>query len=201
MNRFSMAAALAVAALGAGAGAAQAQDTSAASEREIQGVASFGLTGGGKTLAEVQYTDGHTQSIKSGGLVELKLGLQYRSTGSPVATQLTVGYHIDDTNASNGSVRFSRYPVELLGYWHINDNVRLGGGLRWTLNPKLSLSGEAGSGSLGFKSSLGYVLEGEYLFSPRWGLSLRGVRETYNPDGPVGEVSGNHVGLRFNFYF
>jgi hypothetical protein len=27
------------------------------------------------------------------------------------------------------------------------------------------------------------------------------VRETYNPDGPVGEVSGNHVGLRFNFYF
>jgi hypothetical protein len=201
MNKLSMAAALALTVTAIGA--AQAQDTTDAmpTDREIHGVASFGLTGGGETVAVAQFSDGSEQKIRTGGLVELKLGVEYRRAGSALATQINIGYHVDGIAASNGNARFSRYPLELLGYWHINPNVRLGGGLRWALNPTYSASGAAGEGSLNFKSSTGYVLEGEYLFNPQLGLSLRGVSETYNPDGPLGKISGNHVGLRFNYYF
>jgi hypothetical protein len=200
MNKLSMALVLAAAAVGVAAQAQDNTDTPAA-DREIHGVASFGLTGGGKTVAVARFDDGSEQKIRTGGLVEFKLGVEYRRTGSPLTTQLSIGYHVDGIAASNGDARFSRYPLELLGYWHINPSVRLGGGLRWALNPKYSASGAAGEGTLNFKSSTGYVLEGEYLFSRQLGLSLRGVSETYNPDGPEGKVSGNHVGLRFNYYF
>ncbi len=202
MNKLSNTLALAVAVVGTAVGSAQAQDnTEPATDREIHGVASFGLTGGGETVAVAQFADGSEQKVRTGGLVEFKLGVAYRRTGSPVTTQLNIGYHVDGIAASNGDARFSRYPLELLGLWHLNPSVRLGGGLRWALNPKYSASGAAGEGTLNFKSSMGYVLEGEYLFSRQLGLGLRGVRETYNPDGPVGKISGNHVGLRFNYYF
>ena len=38
-----------------------------AQERNVRGVLGLGLTGGGDTLATVVYTDGSTDSIKSGG--------------------------------------------------------------------------------------------------------------------------------------
>jgi len=44
------------------------------------------------------------------------------------ALQATVGYHINDTRAaSNGSVRFTRIPIDLLALYSVTDKVRLGG--------------------------------------------------------------------------
>src|SRR5262245_28206956 len=108
--------------------AAQAQ------ERSVRGVLGLGLTGGGDTLATVVYTDGSTDSIKAGGLVHVFGGAEF-SLGSAVTMQATIGYHVDETSgASNGSLRFSRYPVELLGHFQVAPQVRLGGGARFINN-------------------------------------------------------------------
>jgi len=180
--------------LAAASVAAQAQSTN-----PVRGFVGMAVTGGGETLVTVTYSDGSSKNIKSGGLVDLKVGAEYRWTDA-FSVQGSVGFHTDSTSASNGNVRFTRFPIELLGYWHARPALRLGGGLRVPTGAKLRSSGVVASlGNTSFDASAGLVLEGEYLFSPRFGLGLRAVKETYEVGGS--KIDGDHVGLRLNFYF
>lgn len=158
----------------------------------------LGVTTGGDTLVTVTYTNGSTQKVKSGGLVHVFGGVEY--VGTAFAVQANGGYHVDDSNAKNGSVRFSRYPVELLGFWRASENWRIGGGLRKALDPKIDGSGEIGGqiGNVKFESKAGPVLHLEYA-AGNFGIYGRFVAEKYT----VGreEVSGNHGGIGFTFRF
>lgn len=169
-------------------------------ERPFKFVLGAGLTGGGATLANVTYTNGDTDNIKAGGLVMLYGGVETR-VGDLVRLQATFGYHIDDTNASNGRVRFSRYPIDVLALYPVSDKVRLGAGAQFVQNPKLKGSGVASGVNQEYKSTVGFILEGEYLFTPAIGLKLRGVSEKYEESNTGVKVNGNHFGLLFNFYF
>jgi hypothetical protein len=156
------------------------------------------ITFGGETLVKVQYTDGHTQSIHSGGLFQIFGGAEYESDSFVV--QGTVGYHVDDTSAKNGSVRFDRFPVELIGLWKTTDKVRLGLGVRSAGGAKVSSSGAAADvGHQSFKSSTGLIVQGEYFFGPNWSGVARVVKEDYTANGV--KVSGNHVGLGVAYRF
>jgi hypothetical protein len=154
---------------------------------------------GGEKLASARYTDGSSDTIKSGGGVQFKVGVQYpTSTNSSLLA--TVGYEVDDTSAaSNGSIKFQRFPVELLSMWRVGNKVRLGGGLRYASNPKLSGSGVASSlGTYSLKSKLGLVAQGEYLYSEKLGLTLRAISEKFEYQGK--SINANHVQLGVNYY-
>ncbi|HEY9109849.1 MAG TPA: hypothetical protein VIN58_24500 [Roseateles sp.] len=156
------------------------------------------LTGGGKTLVEVQYTDGSKQKIRSGGFVHLFGGAEYEF--DQFALQANIGYHVDDTTAKNGSVKFSRWPVELIGLWNIDSKLRAGLGIRKTTGTKVTSSGAASDlGSQSFAGKAGLVLQGEYLFTPNWSMLLRVVNESYEVAGL--KVQGNHVGLGGTYRF
>ncbi|MDR7270840.1 hypothetical protein J2X20_003498 [Pelomonas saccharophila] len=156
------------------------------------------VTGGGKTLVKVEYQDGHTQNIRSGGLVHLFGGAEYES--GPFAFQANIGYHVDDTHARDGSVRFSRWPIELIGFFKPEGPLRLGLGVRKATGAKIATSGKASYlGSDSFESKAGLILQGEYLFSPHWSGLLRVVREDYKVGGTT--VQGNHVGLGGSYRF
>lgn len=156
------------------------------------------LTGGGKTLVSVTYTDGSTQKIRSGGFVHLFGGAEYET--DQFAVQANIGYHVDDTTAKDGSVKFARWPVELIGFWKIDPNLRWGVGLRKATGAKVTSSGAASNlGSLSFDSKPGLILQGEYAFSPNWSGLLRVVTESYEVGGT--KVQGNHVGLGGTFRF
>jgi hypothetical protein len=173
-----------------------------AQSSNVHGFVGMAITGGGKTLVTVQYSDGSSHNITSGGLVDLKGGFEYRQSGSPLSIQASVGYHVDNTSASNGSVRFSRFPVELLGFWNANEKFRVGGGLRVATGAKLSGSGAASNlGSTSLGSNAGVVVEGEYFFAPQVGATLRWVDEKYTLPNGAGKVDGSHVGVRLNYYF
>lgn len=159
------------------------------------------VTGGGETLSTVIFTDGSSEKIKSGGLLHLFGGLEYRI--GAFTLQANAGYHVDDTSAaSNGSVKFSRMPVELLGFWHVADDWRFGGGFRKAGSAKLTSSGAAASvGRATFSSKGGLVLQGEAFFGSGQAISayLRYVTEDYELRGI--SVSGNHVGLGVAYRF
>jgi hypothetical protein len=140
----------------------------------------MGLSGGGDKLASARYEDGDTVNIHAGGLIYFTAGADFHVTPE-FSLQGTVNYHVDRANARN--------PL-----W------RVGGGVRYASSPKLSGSG-AGSGlEASFDSSTGAVVEGEYFTSPKLGIKLRYVHETYKERG-FGDIDGSHVGLSANFYF
>lgn len=167
---------------------------------ETQAVLNALVTGGGETLATVEYTDGTSKDISSGGLIQLSAGLEYRQADSPVAVQVTLGYHVDNSTASNGSVRFSRFPLEALVMWQPQDWLRAGVGFRKALNADLRSSGAASSvGNFDFKSQLGMVVQGEYVVNRNFSIVLRWVSEKYEVNGA--DIDGSHVGLGMSVRF
>lgn len=187
---------LACMALSCGLGAAHAQDV-----RVVRPLVGFGLTYGGDTLAEVAYSNGYIEKIKSGGLVAVYGGLEFR-LGDVVDLQATVGYHTDDSsNASNGGLRFSRYPVDVVALFRVAPNVRLGAGVQHVNAAKLAGSGDLSTINVKYKSATGFLVEGEYLFWPGFGVKVRGVTQKYEPKGGGTEIDGNHLGVLLNYYF
>jgi len=166
----------------------------------VRGILGIGLTTGGDTLASIQYTDGSTADIRAGGLVHFYGGLEVR-LAPQLTMQGTVGYQVDDTGSySNGSLRFTRYPFEWLAHVQISPNVRVGGGLRFVTDAKVSGSGVLSGIEIDYGSTTGGVIEGEYLVTPNIGLKLRFVGEKYTPSAGGPSADGNHVGFYFNWY-
>lgn len=160
-----------------------------------------GITYGGDTLITVPFTDGSEDSIKAGGLVHLYGGGEYRFN-EQFALQATVGYHVNDTRAaSNGSVRFTRVPVDLLGLFNLTEKVRLGAGVQFVSGPELKGSGVASNVSQTYDSTTGAIVEGEYLFTPHIGLKLRYVSEKFTPSNGGAKIDGSHAGVMFSYYF
>lgn len=162
----------------------------------------FGVTGGGDTLATVQYTNGDTQNIKSGGLVELVGGVEYRQEGLPLSVRGSIAYHVDSSHARNGDVEFSRWPLELLAFWHADEQVSVGAGVRKATGAKLTSSGDASYlGDYSVGSEVGLVFEAEYLVYRGLGVALRFVGEKYKAPGSNEKIDGNHIGLRVSYHF
>lgn len=167
----------------------------------------IGLTFGGDQIGNnINYSDGSSSSLHAGGLVDLRLGAEYRASGSPLAFQFSAGYHADSSRASrNGSASFKRFPIEVLAHWDINEAWRVGGGLRKALNAESHASG-VGTDYVPnekFDSSVGIVLEAEtFLLSPSFGVKIRAVSEKYKSQAYGNrELDGSHVGVIGVYYF
>ncbi len=185
--------------LAAFAGHAQAQ-TEAPATKPLHFFVGLGITGGGDKLVTAQYTNGTSVDVTGGGLVQFNAGVDYQFT-EKFSGSLGLGYHVDRANASNGSVTFSRYPVEVLGHYSVTPSLRLGGGLRLVGGAKLQSDGVASGINADFGSTTGLVLEGEYVLNARYGFKLRVVEEKYKSNATQKTISGSHAGLMFNFYF
>ena len=184
-------------ALGA-AFSAQAADEAGSSFRFLLGQ---GLTYGGDSLINVPFTDGSERVFKAGGLAQFYGGGEYR-LGDKIALQATVGYHINYAKASSdGSVRFTRIPVDLLALYSVTENIRVGGGAQYVSHPELKGSGLASNVSQTYDSTVGAVVEGEYLITPHVGLKLRYVSEKFKPSNGGSSVDGSHAGLLLSYYF
>ena len=197
MKKIALVIALAIASLNA----ASAQAPLLAEEpAPLRFTLGMGITGGGEKLATTVFTDGTEQEIRAGGLVAFVGGVDYR-IGQHFSVQGNVGFHVDNSTATNGDVHFRRFPVELLGYFNVSPKWRIGGGVRFVNAVKLSSSGAAGDDDYDFDNTVGAVLETEYMFSERVGMKIRAVSEKYKVKKYDAEFKGNHVGIFGNYYF
>jgi hypothetical protein len=194
---------LACALAGASLGAAQAQtfvpveDLAAKPLRFVFGA---GLTLGGDKIATGFYDDDSEFNIKAGDSIALQAGIDYR-VNPQFSVQGTIGYHVDQARADNGHLRFDRIPLELLGYYHVSEKVRVGGGLRYVTNVSFSSSGASDVGDYDFTDSTGAVAEIEYAYSPRVGFKLRYANDKFKEKISRTPVKGDHVGVFVNVYF
>lgn len=167
--------------------------------KPLRFVLGAGITYGGDKLATAYYDDGEEIDLRAGDMIALLAGLDYR-INQDFSVQGTVGYHLDRAGARNGDMRFERIPFELLGYYHVNDKVRVGGGLRYVTGVEFRSSGAGDIGDYKFKNTTSAVAELEYLFTPRMGLKVRYVNDEFKEKTFGGKVKGDHVGIFANFY-
>lgn len=179
--------------------AAPAVQYEAVGAKPLRFVLGAGITFGGDKLATAYYDDGDEVDLRAGDMVALVAGVDYR-INQDFSVQGTVGYHVDRAGADNGDMRFERIPFELLGYYHVNDKLRVGGGLRYATGVKFRSSGAGDIGDYKFKDTTSPVAEIEYLFTPRMGLKLRYVNDEFKEKDYGGKVKGDHVGIFANFY-
>lgn len=194
---------LTAAALACLAGGAQAQEPAQTQEakKALNFYGIVGLTAGGDSLATAYYTNGDSLDIHAGGLIQFGGGIDYRFTDQ-FSVQFGINYHVDQASASNGDIEFSRWPIELIGHYHFNDQWRIGLGARFINGAKISGSGFAANISdTKADSTVGVVLEGEYFFNPHFSMKVRGVSEKYKFPNATKDASGNHVGAFAGFYF
>ena len=183
-------------ALAAGSAAADQQ-------RPVRFLLGTGLTFGGDRLVTILYTDGETENLRAGELYAINAGLEFRLADN-VSAQATIGYHADSSSyTSEGRVRFRRYPLELIGHFHVDDRWRVCGGLRFVNNIELTGKGVAlANVQVDFKNAVGALVEVEYRAARNIGIKVRGVAEEYEAKGAfTGTADANHLGLYVNFYF
>jgi hypothetical protein len=167
----------------------------------VRPVVGTGITYGGETLAEVEFTSGRREKIKSGGLFTIYGGVEFR-LGDLVDLQATVGYHVDDTSyADNGGLRFSRHPVDVIALFRVAPRVRLGVGVQHVNSAKLAGSGDLSFIGTDYRSATGGLVEAEYLFWPNFGIKGRAVSIRYRPENGGQSVDGSHLGVMVNYYF
>jgi hypothetical protein len=199
MKNTVLAVTLALASLGA-----QAQtfvQVDPANPKPLRFVAGAGLTFGGDKLATAYFEDGRDVDLHAGGMLALLAGVDYR-VSPQFSVQGTVGYHVDDATGRNGDMRFARIPFELLGYYHVNDKVRVGGGVRHVTNTEFRTGGVvADMGDFEFEDTTSGVVELEYIYSHQLGLKLRWVNEEFKEKNYGIPLKANHVGMLVNFYF
>jgi hypothetical protein len=204
INRFSPAALAARLAIAAAvilpAGAAGAQELVFQDTRPVRFFVGGGLTAGGDRLVTARYINGSDESLHGGGTIQVHAGLEFRVAPS-LTMALSAGYHLDAIDTFWGSTWFGRVPIEALAHFQVDPRWRVGGGVRFAVDPTLSSDGFGADVDEHFRSSVGPVVEVEYLFNPRLGLKLRGVSERYKSKQGLPTVDGNHVGLLLNFYF
>lgn len=206
MKKLALAVSLAIASLGA----AHAQEPAPAPApaytvvdpltKPLRFVVGAGVTFGGDKLATQYYVDDTSTDLHAGSIFTLLAGVDYR-VNEQFSVQGTVGYHVDDANAKNGSMSFKRIPLELLGYYHVNDQVRVGGGLRYVTNTEFRSGGASDIGNYKFDDSVGAVAEIEYLFTPQVGVKLRWANDEFKEKRTGISFKGDHVGLLVNYYW
>lgn len=146
--------------------------------RKVGFLLRVGLDAGGDELVKVSWSDGDTGSIKAGQLFTVAGGVLYRSD-APWAVEGTIGYKFDKVNGSNGSIQFSRIPIDLIVDW-THGGHRLGAGPTVHLAPKLSCDASGtcdGVSDVSYRTAIGGILQYAYGF-------------------PVGLNGGFDVGVR-----
>ncbi len=172
--------------------------------REVRVVARMGLDGGGATLDKVTMSDGSTQKLSAGGLFTIAAGLIYAPVATPVVVEATIGYKVDDVTASNGQLRFARWPLELLASYRV-DRHRVGGGVTHHFSPRYSCSIDGGFclvNEINFDDANGLVLQyayGDLNGRFAWDVGARLTLIDYKVPGD--SIAGNSFGAFLTFGF
>jgi hypothetical protein len=176
--------------------------------------AGVGYADGGDTIASGTIINVDTKSllpfqIKAGTGFQQRIGAEYRL--SPQFTiQGSVGHSANSPMGYNGSYDFTVVPIEIMGFIETGYGFRVGAGIRQA-NAELRGTGVVANDPFNgtYTGNQGSVVEIQYLFQngqsrsnksvPQFGLSLRGVNETFS--GPFGNLNDNHYEIGVVLYY
>jgi hypothetical protein len=177
---------LALVVAGAFPGASQAM--------EVRPVLKLGLDFGGEEIAST--TDGGSLKTNDGFI--LGGGTSILSDSKDLEVEVTLAWKYGNLSASDGSISFTRFPLDALVFYRM-PQFRLGGGLTYHLNPKLKGDGVASGLDVKFDNAVGLVIQGDYLIGSKMTLGLRYTSLEYKLNSVTAKASG--VGVTFGISF
>jgi hypothetical protein len=168
--------------------------------QEFKPMIKAGFDFGGDTLVNVTFTNGETDSIKANDGFYFGVGVSILAT-SEIEAELSLSYKFESITAENGDVDFTRMPLDALVFYRFpSPSIRVGGGLTYHLNPKLSGSGIAGGLNATFDDALGFVLQADYVFPKLFLVGVRYTQLEYEASNGA-KAKSNGAGLTFSMRF
>ena len=165
---------------------------------DVRPVAKLGFDFGGDNLVTAQFSNGSSESIKANELLYLGGGASIITDSKDIEVEVTLSYKFKNISATNGDIKWTRFPLEALVFYRM-PKFRLGGGLTYHVGPKLSGSGVVGGLNVKVDDALGVVLQGDYLFTQKASLGLRYTNLSYKANGV--SANSNGVGVTFGVRF
>lgn len=166
--------------------------------RSLSFLARVGVEFGGDTLATVDVSDGSTQTISAGGRTVISAGVIYQP--GTWALEATIGYKRDSSDISNGTVGFTRYPLDIIASI-APGGARVGAGIAVHFSPNYRCDITAiCSDEIAFDTAVGAVVQLAYSLRLSYTTALDfAARYTfikYSADG-YNSPDGSGIGLLF----
>jgi hypothetical protein len=147
---------------------------------------------GGDVVAEVVFTDGSRQEITAGQGGTFSFGAEFRPTPR-LGLRGTVGWKFATSAADNVAVMFTRFPLEAVASWSLNDDWRIGGGLVHHANINFDFDGLAPN--VAFDPATGATLE----LGWRWAALTYTMLSYKDEDG--NDYDAGAAGVSFSYVF
>jgi hypothetical protein len=175
------------------------------------GLLSVGLDLGGDKLATFVYGDNQEKSFRAASLASVTAGIwNHNPLGqADLSTRCSLGFKAAGLNASNASLDFFRWIVELSEFYTFPESrFQLGAGLGYHFLNRLRGSGEASSYAASFKTSWAFFAQGEYFIARKQSLplgvqhalvGLRVTAQSYRSNNnPAREIDATGLGLHLS---
>lgn len=171
----------------------------APAQAETRWLLKGGFDFGGDTLRVVRFLDGSAETIQANEGFYIGGGMAYISPDYNLEAELSASWKYVGVTASNGDVRFTRFPLEAMVFYPWSWG-RVGAGLTYHVNPKISSSGVVSSSvNSDFDNALGGVIQAEYRLSDNLGLGLRYTMLDYTGGGTDRKADGFGITLSGSF--
>ncbi len=160
--------------------------------RPLVGVMLTGTISGNEVV--VTNPDGSTASGALGGRYEAYAGAEFPVDPNGLTLRLTAGIHATAALSHNGggSEHQTSFPLEATLWYPLNDQLRLGGGVRYAMRSRFSGAGDK-TGD-GLNPTPAVVFGVGYRLMPHLQLDLRYVYERYE-QASAGDLDASHWGL------
>lgn len=172
-----------------------------------------GLMNGGDDVGGLVYDNGDTVKVSAGGL--FAIGAALRTIHSEdFVSKFNAKYEMDNATATNADATFSRFAIDALAGYKLNENITFYGGVTYHLSPEYSEEDDYSSFRASYESSLGLVIEAAYNITNSSELSLRYVRAEYDVESfkigktkydvgntPTPSVDASSIGIFWSTFF
>ncbi len=154
------------------------------------------IEGGGDDLITLYYTDGHSETVRAGGLLLLGGGIAYQTLADNerLQTRLTFNWKSDSTSEADGEMDWNHFPLELIQFYE-GEKIAMGIGLTYHLAPSLKGSGRLAYYDVDFENALGNVFELNYKLSKTGFVGFRYTSIEYEYSNSGNTVDGSTFGI------
>ena len=164
---------------------------------EVKPVARIGFDFGGDNLTTRSFADGSSGSIRANEGFWIGAGVLVSGSRS-IEAEVTLAYKFASARAASGDVTWTRIPLDALAFYRL-PRFRFGGGLTYHFAPQLQGAGVASNATAKFDDALGWVLQADYILTPRYIIGARYTDVTYRSGGA--SFGGKGLGTTIGFVF